>query len=130
MSDDGGDGDILVLNAGSSSIKFALFDAGLGPRLSGIAAGIGGQSFVRFGADQLDLPLIDHRAALTAVLAGLKERGMAMTDLQAAAHRVVHGGRKLTRPVRITPDAAITDPPRPSRPVPGIENDGKPSTAG
>ncbi len=104
MPDGGEIGDILVLNAGSSSIKFALFDADLRPRLSGIAAGIGGQSFIRFGADQLDLPLIDHRAALTAVLAGLKERGVEVNDLKAAAHRVVHGGRKLTRPIRITPD--------------------------
>lgn len=96
--------DILVLNAGSSSIKFALFGAGLDLRLSGLAAGIGGQSFLRFDDDQIDLPLIDHRAALTAILAGLSERGVNPTALRAAAHRVVHGGRKLTAPVRITPD--------------------------
>lgn len=48
-----------------------------------------------------DMPFIDHRAALTAVLAALKAQGIAVTDLRAAAHRVVHGGRKLTAPVKI-----------------------------
>jgi acetate kinase len=42
-------------------------------------------------------------AALRAILSALNERGTALTDLRAAAHRVVHGGRKLTQPVHITP---------------------------
>ena len=39
-------GDILVLNAGSSSIKFAVFDSDLNEKTSGIAAEIGGASFL------------------------------------------------------------------------------------
>ncbi|MCR9113871.1 MAG: acetate/propionate family kinase [Rhodobacteraceae bacterium] len=97
-------GDILVLNAGSSSIKFALFDASLTEKLSGIAAGIGDQSFLEIAGERREVPLIDHRAALSAVLKALEKRGVTIEGLRAAAHRVVHGGRKLTTPVRITPE--------------------------
>jgi len=95
---------ILVLNAGSSSIKFAAFDGAGSQVLSGIAEGIGGSSRLIVGDEVAELPFIDHRAALTAVLSALKARGFGLADLRAAAHRVVHGGRKLTGPVRITPD--------------------------
>jgi len=97
-------GDILVLNAGSSSIKFALFDADLTPVLSGIAEAIGGASRLRFEEETQDLPLIDHRAALQAILSGLEKRGIGRENLRAAAHRVVHGGRNLSAPVRLTPE--------------------------
>ncbi|MEM9499923.1 MAG: acetate/propionate family kinase [Pseudomonadota bacterium] len=97
-------GEILVLNAGSSSIKFALFDEDLNPTLSGIAEAIGGASRLRFEDESQDLPLIDHRAALRAILSGLEKRGISKDSLRAAAHRVVHGGRKLSAPVRLTPD--------------------------
>ena len=97
-------GSILVLNAGSSSIKFALFDEALEEQISGLAAGIGGQSFLDVSGQREARPLIDHRAALKAVLAALEAKGMSLTSLQAAAHRVVHGGRKLTRPLRISPE--------------------------
>ena len=97
-------GDILVLNAGSSSIKYALFDASLTEKLSGIAAGIGDQSFLEIAGERREVPLIDHRAALSAVLKALEKRGVTIEGLRAAAHRVVHGGRKLTTPVRITPE--------------------------
>ncbi len=94
---------ILVLNAGSSSIKFALFDDDLNERLSGIAEAIGGASRLRIGDETHDCPLIDHRAALQAILASLEARGIAPGQLRAAAHRVVHGGRKLSAPVQLTP---------------------------
>ncbi|MFC6686974.1 acetate/propionate family kinase [Jhaorihella thermophila] len=97
-------GNILVLNAGSSSIKFALFDADLTQCLSGMAEAIGGASRLRVGEEVTETPFIDHRAALRAILAALEARGIAPGDLTAAAHRVVHGGRKLTGPVKITPE--------------------------
>lgn len=97
-------GNILVLNAGSSSIKFALFDADLTQRLSGMAEAIGGASRLRVGDEATETPFIDHRAALKAILAALETRGIAPSDLTAAAHRVVHGGRKLTGPVKISAD--------------------------
>ncbi|WP_146346462.1 acetate/propionate family kinase [Phaeobacter marinintestinus] len=92
---------ILVLNAGSSSIKFAVFDGDLTEQITGIAEGIGGASSLTVTGQKRDMPFIDHRAALKAVLAALKAQGIAVTDLRAAAHRVVHGGRKLTAPVKI-----------------------------
>lgn len=94
-------GDILVLNAGSSSIKFALFSADLTQKLSGIAAEIGGGGFLEVEGKREALPLIDHRAALKAVLKALDARGVSIKKLAAAGHRVVHGGKKLTAPMRI-----------------------------
>jgi acetate kinase len=96
---------ILVLNAGSSSIKFAVFDGALDEKLSGIAEAIGGASRLRVAGTTLETPLIDHRAALRAILAALSEHGFSPARLRAAAHRVVHGGRKLSAPVRLTAEA-------------------------
>ena len=97
-------GDILVLNAGSSSIKFAVFDSELNAKCSGIAAEIGAGGFVEVDGSRKAQPLIDHRAALQAVLSALHARGIGPDRLRAAAHRVVHGGRKLSQPVRLSDD--------------------------
>lgn len=105
MTDPVCDTPILVLNAGSSSIKFAVFDGELTEHLSGIAEAIGGASRLKIGEEVLETPLIDHRAALSGILKGLKERGLGVDRLRAAAHRVVHGGRNLSAPVRLTPDS-------------------------
>lgn len=99
-----GPGDILVLNAGSSSIKFAVFDADLAETHRGIAAGIGGVSFLEFDGARQDMGLADHTAALAAVLAALEAEGVRVGNLRAAAHRVVHGGHKLSKPVPLTED--------------------------
>ena len=104
MAGDDTKGDILVLNAGSSSIKFALFDAKLDLKLSGLAAEIGSAGFLEVEGDRKAVPLIDHRTALRGVLKALDDRGVAVKNLAAAAHRVVHGGKKLTAPVRINSD--------------------------
>ena len=97
-------GPILVLNAGSSSIKLTLFAPDLTQLLSGIADGIGGTSRLRLGTEARALSLPDHDAALRAVIEGLSARGITLDALGAVGHRVVHGGRELTRPVCITPD--------------------------
>ncbi|MDP4991004.1 MAG: acetate/propionate family kinase [Marivita lacus] len=102
MADPAVDGPILVLNAGSSSIKFALFDADLTETLSGMADAIGAASSLRIGDDRRHTPLIDHRAALEAILKALSDRGITPDRLRAVGHRVVHGGRKLTAPMRVT----------------------------
>lgn len=96
-------GSVLVLNAGSSSIKFALFDDDLEEQLTGLAADIGGQSYLKIAGQHQNAQLTDHSAALAAVLASLEARGVEIRSLRAAAHRVVHGGSKLTAPQRITP---------------------------
>ena len=96
-------GPILVLNAGSSSIKLTLFAPDLTQLLTGIADGIGGTSRLRLGTEARALSLPDHDAALRAVFAGLSARGITLDGLGAVGHRVVHGGPDFTRPTRITP---------------------------
>ena len=95
---------ILVLNAGSSSIKFAVFGPDLEAGVSGIAAEIGGTGVLEVDGAREALPLVDHAAALRAILAVLETRGITASSLKAAAHRVVHGGRKLSGPMRVTED--------------------------
>ena len=95
---------ILVLNAGSSSIKFAVFTDALIEEISGIAAGIGGASHLNIAGERQDIPFIDHTSALNAVLEALDGRGYGVKTLSAVAHRVVHGGHKLTAPLRVTPE--------------------------
>lgn len=95
---------ILVLNAGSSSIKFAVFGPDLEAGVSGIAAEIGGAGVLEVDGAREALPLVDHAAALRAILAVLETRGITASSLKAAAHRVVHGGRKLSGPMRVTED--------------------------
>ncbi len=72
--------------------------------LSGIAANIGGASFLTIAGETETSPFIDHKSALSAVIAALERRGHSIKNMKAAAHRVVHGGRKLTAPVRISSD--------------------------
>ncbi|GAB4288061.1 MAG: acetate kinase [Roseovarius sp.] len=103
-------GPILVLNAGSSSIKAALFAPDLTERARVMAEGIGaapGAGRLRLGAESRTAEFDSHAAALDAVLAALAAAGHGLAGLAAAAHRVVHGGSALTRAVRI--DAATRD---------------------
>lgn len=95
-------GDMLVLNAGSSSIKFAVFDRDLDQRLIGSAAEIGGASQMDIDGKITSEHFATQRAALSAILNALAGRGITTASLAAAAHRVVHGGQNLTKPVRIT----------------------------
>ena len=98
-------GTILVINAGSSSIKFALFDGAGQPGLSGAATEIGSTTArLDLAGTSTKANLPDHAAALQAILAGLRGQGIAVTDLAAAAHRVVHGGPHLSAPALVTKD--------------------------
>ena len=86
---------ILVLNCGSSSIKFALFDAGVQPLArkalwSGQVEGIG-----------KDKP---YSAALQELRASVVKQTGGRPPA-AVVHRVVHGGTKYSAPVRV--DAAV-----------------------
>jgi len=104
---------ILVLNAGSSSIKFSLYDAGQSARerpalYSGALEGLG--HTIHFTAkDQSGARLIDrhvegpatHRQALSALLAWIKDETGAI-ELAAAGHRVVHGGETFDGPVIVS----------------------------
>ena len=91
-------GDILVLNSGSSSIKFAVFAADLTKRTHGSAVEIGGASKLNVDDHGVQLSLPSHVSALDAIFGALEEMGIALSSLRAAAHRVVHGGRNLLAP--------------------------------
>jgi acetate kinase len=107
-------GPLLVLNAGSSSIKFALYTAERDPArlLSGTISGIG--TAWGFSAEDADgqplgpgLPgnahTLTHETALARLFDWLARRGAGA--LAGAGHRVVHGGERFAAPVRV--DGAV-----------------------
>jgi acetate kinase len=100
---------ILVVNAGSSSLKLAVHDAALNELAAVRATEIGGDARIEAQGRSGLHALPDHAAALTAGLDLLAEQGAPLHEMTAAAHRVVHGGAALTAPCRITPatEAAI-----------------------
>ncbi len=106
-------GRVLVVNCGSSSLKYRLVDVAAGEALaSGLAERIGQPAgrltHTRPGTDPdvTEEPLPDHEAALTAALAAFDRTGPALADagLAAVAHRVVHGGDRFSAPVLVDDD--------------------------
>ena len=109
---------LLVLNAGSSSVKFALYridSAGeLQATAQGEVDGIGTQPRLTVHGpqgDAVDRPLsgsagADHRGAIASIQGWLREH-LDGTPLAAVGHRVVHGGPHYAAPVRV--DAAVLD---------------------
>lgn len=93
---------ILVLNAGSSSLKVEVFDLNLQSIVSGAVTNIGTEGELRLGDRLQSLTTHDHAEALDAMLFALEDQSVSLTDLTAAAHRVVHGGTILTQPAKIT----------------------------
>jgi acetate kinase len=105
---------ILVLNVGSSSIKFSLFGGhvrpepnglvcdgefdGIGHRVHFVAKDHSGKSL----ADQYLPEATTHEDTIAALLSWVG-RQFPNTRLIAAGHRVVHGGSIYTSPVRIDP---------------------------
>ncbi|MEJ6396989.1 acetate/propionate family kinase [Yoonia sp. 208BN28-4] len=95
---------ILVLNAGSSSLKVEVFTPDLQSVVSGAVTEIGGtDGEVRLGDSRERLATATHADALRAMLTALESQSISLTTLTAAAHRVVHGGTILTQPARVTP---------------------------
>ena len=104
--------DILCINAGSSSLKFAVFRMeGVAEQklLSGEVEDIGEKDgrFRLGGADArslIDRPgkFTGHQQAVEAMFAGLHEQGM--NDFAGAGHRIVHGGPDFYDPQRIDDD--------------------------
>ncbi|SER32405.1 acetate kinase [Streptomyces sp. yr375] len=107
---------VLVLNSGSSSVKYQLLDMQGGGRLaSGLVERIGEQSArlkhtplaTGGAAREWTGPIADHDAALKAVAEELAKDGLGLDspELAAIGHRVVHGGQTFTEPTVI--DAAV-----------------------
>ena len=116
---------ILVLNCGSSSLKFQIIETDLDiieknadqQKAKGLVERIGGQSLVSFQATgrpavKAAVPLRDHRAALDYVIRWIissesQVPGIrSLADIHAVGHRVVHGAEKFTKSV-IIDDAVI-----------------------
>jgi acetate kinase len=101
---------IAVLNAGSSSIKFAVFGADLQLMFKGQVEQIGVSPKLRVvdGAGstlaERDWPVagFDHAAATSAIV-GVARELLGAARLGAVGHRVAHGGVGFSAPVRINP---------------------------
>ncbi|MEQ1647571.1 MAG: acetate/propionate family kinase [Hyphomicrobiaceae bacterium] len=101
---------VLTLNAGSSSLKFSLYeiDAGcagrflLGGQWAGIGhqpsftANIGGKPYE--GAPPQGNPPIDPRIALVSAHKWLVDQGINIDEIAATSHRIVHGGTTFSAP--------------------------------
>ena len=100
---------ILTVNGGSSSIKFALFEAGESIRraLDGSIERIGlaGATFAVKGSENFSRPLAvpNHTVAVNVLMDWIEERS-GRDALTAVGHRVVHGGPKYFEADRITPE--------------------------
>ena len=100
---------VLVVNAGSSSLKYSLVDATSGGALAtGLVERIGeptGSLTHRSdgGAHRVERAFEDHEAALSAALDAFESQGpsLASVSLRAVGHRVVHGGSRFSSPVRV-----------------------------
>lgn len=105
---------LLVLNCGSSSIKFALFDTGQSPLprtpvWNGKVQGIGGPTPTYGETGIAPAPLVlDAEQPYVSALERIRERVIARLGprrLAAVSHRVVHGGSKYFDPIRV--DASV-----------------------
>ena len=121
-------GTFLVLNAGSSSLKFAAFQRVAGSDPVAVAAGqisrLDGQP--QFTASMTGQPATvetetgtesgtdtqtsAHRRALDSILRWLDQHGIAPQQLAGVGHRIVHGGTRFTSPVTVgAPELAALD---------------------
>ena len=94
---------VLVLNAGSSSLKAAVFDGArrlIDGRVERIGAAQGASARLKIGGEDAELAgPTDHAAALGHLLDRID------VPITAVGHRIVHGGTQFHAPVRI--DAAV-----------------------
>ncbi|WP_298982752.1 acetate/propionate family kinase [uncultured Roseibium sp.] len=106
---------ILVLNSGSSSIKFSLYSATI-EQLKGQISGLGAEPHLALVSQASGLTIDralegeegrTHRTALAALLPVL-EQELGGLPVDAVGHRVVHGGVSHTRPLTIT-DTVLRD---------------------
>src|SRR5919202_4512518 len=110
---------VLVINAGSSSLKYSLVDTSSGQAAAtGLVERIGEKQshHVHRGPDgefHGEQPIATHEDALRAAVDAFETHGPALGDVDIAAvgHRVVHGGARFAAPVLVDDEviAAVTD---------------------
>lgn len=105
---------VLVINAGSSSLKYQLLNTTTGEALAkGVAERIGlDNAFIghtKLGTKEVIIPgiLANHKQTIQMVLEVLcsEDQGVisSMKEIDAVGHRVVHGGEKFSVAALITP---------------------------
>ncbi|WP_198559798.1 acetate/propionate family kinase [Colwellia sp. 12G3] len=99
---------ILVINCGSSSVKFSLIKPASGETLlSGLAECLlstDAKVTIKQQGDKKTYKLpdpFDHQAALSVLVVQLQQLNL-VKDISAIGHRVVHGGEKYSQPTLIT----------------------------
>ena len=100
---------VLVVNAGSSSLKYGLVEVEAGRTLAaGLVEGIGeATSGVRHdgpgGRTRVPGAVEDHESGMRMALDAFADQGpdLAECDVRAVGHRVVHGGERFSAPVLI-----------------------------
>ncbi len=102
---------VLVINAGSSSLKYQLINMDdQSVMAKGLCERIGIDGKLKHEKDgekfEIELPLKDHSDAINAVLNSLTDEKMgviaSMEEINAIGHRVVHGGEKFNGSCVIT----------------------------
>jgi acetate kinase len=109
---------VLVVNTGSTSVKYQLYEMDSEERLaSGKVERVGTDraqiSHTEPGGHRVDEPCAapDVGAAMARILALLVREGgpvARIEDIRAVGHRVVHGGERLVRPVVVDDDVLRT----------------------
>lgn len=97
---------ILIVNAGSSSLRFSLFDENLKRLYRGHVDAIGKShcKFRRYFDDgtekQVAIRADDHKAAIAFAVQRLQTEGVIedLKRIKKVGHRVVHGGEKFSKP--------------------------------
>ena len=98
---------IFVINSGSSSFKFKVFDVKGRPAASGLVERIGLEKpFLKAKVNGSEIAeeyaaVADHADALTKTFSALLKAGIDIKDVKAFGHRVVHGGTAFTEPTRV-----------------------------
>ena len=103
---------LLVLNAGSSSVKFAVFTINgvvVNKSLArGQVSGIGSATFFSFTFNGIEKTesvneIDNHEAAIEYIINCIKEKLLGVV-LVGVGHRVVHGGQDFSKPSLVTDD--------------------------
>jgi acetate kinase len=95
-----GSGTSLILNAGSSSVKFRLYE-GEERVLDGVIDGIGGEAFVEIGTSKSFRKVRNYNDAGEIILAALEKK-----TIDRIIHRVTHGEHH-DKPAIITPSTLV-----------------------
>jgi acetate kinase len=106
---------ILVVNSGSSSVKYRLFSLSEAKEFGSVTAGL----IERIG--ETDSGVSDHRHAIVEMVQSLESQGhLCSGELLAVGHRVVHGGESFNRAVLM--NAAVIDAIRAAIPLAPLHN--------